>query len=105
MTAVVVAMLMIVMVATAVLAAVGVYYHLAGSAAVRWRLRRWRFLALARLDDWRDAAFHGLRLTRRAVAQRLTRPATAPVPAPAPAAQPAALPRLGGAAEVTRHAA
>ncbi|TDD64170.1 hypothetical protein E1262_28995 [Jiangella aurantiaca] len=106
MTAVVVAMLAIVMVATAVLAAVGVYYHLAGSAAVRRRLRRWRFLAVARMDDWREAVFHGLRVTRRALARRLVRPA--PAAAPAAVAQPApaaAVARISGAAEVTRRAA
>ncbi|SDU77367.1 hypothetical protein [Jiangella alkaliphila] len=75
MTAVVVAMLVIVMVATAVLAAVGAYYHLAGSAAVRRRLRRWRFLAVARMDDWREVLFHGLRVVRRGIARRLVRPA------------------------------
>lgn len=80
MTAVVVAMLAIVMVATAVLAAVGAYYHLAGSPAVQRRLRRWRFLALTRMDDWQQAVFHGLRMARRGLAQRLTRPAQVPVP-------------------------
>ncbi|RIQ25240.1 hypothetical protein, partial [Jiangella rhizosphaerae] len=82
MTAVVVAMLAIVMVATAVLAAVGAYYHLAGSSAVRRRLRRWRFLAVARMDDWREGLFHGLRWARRAIARRLARPAPAARPAP-----------------------
>ncbi|MBB5789979.1 hypothetical protein [Jiangella mangrovi] len=95
MTAVVVAMLAIVMVATAVLAAVGAYYHLAGSAAVQRRLRRWRFLAMTRMDDGREAAFHGLRMARRGLAKRLSRPAVdaGGRPAPRPAASPA--PRLG----------
>lgn len=75
MTAVVVAMLVIVMVATAVLAAVGAYYYLAGSPAVRRRLRRWRFLAVVRMDDWRDAVFQALRWVRRGLASRLSRPA------------------------------
>lgn len=109
MTAVVVAMLVIVMVATAVLAAVGAYYHLAGSAAVQRRLRRWRFLAVARLDDWRETTFHLLRVARRGIARRLARPAPAPAAAPEAEARPAtpsaALPRIGGAAEVTHRAA
>lgn len=91
MTAVVVAMLAIVMVATAVLAAVGAYYHLAGSPAVQRRLRRWRFLALTRIDDWQQAMFHGLRVVRRGLAQRLIRPA------PQPATRPAALARVSSA--------
>ncbi|SED61015.1 hypothetical protein [Jiangella alba] len=111
MTAVVVAMLVIVMVATAVLAAVGAYYHLAGSAMVRRRLRRWRFLAVARLDDWRAASFHALRVARRGIARRLTRPApsaaadSADAPEAEPASAPAALPRIGGASGVTHRAA
>lgn len=100
MTAVVVAMLVIVMVATAVLAAVGAYHHLAGSAAVQRRVRRWRFLVIARMDDWREAAFHVLRLARRGLARRLSRPAPSASGSPA-----TALPRIGGAAEVTRRAA
>ncbi|SDS64107.1 hypothetical protein [Jiangella sp. DSM 45060] len=112
MTAVVVAMLVIVMVATAVLAAVGAYYHLASSAMVRRRLRRWRFLAVARLDDWRAASFHALRVARRGIARRLTRPApsssaaeSADAPEAEPASAPAALPRIGGASGVTHRAA
>lgn len=101
MTAVVVAMLVIVMVATAVLAAVGAYYHLAGSAAVRRRLRRWRFLAVARMDDWREVLFHALRVVRRGIARRLVRPA----PVARPASAPTALPRIAGPTEVTRRAA
>lgn len=97
MTAVVVAMLAIVMVATAVLAAVGAYYHLAGSAAVQRRLRRWRFIGVTRMDDWREAVFHGLRVARRGLAQRLTRPAREVRPAVLPAARPAKLVRTGGA--------
>ncbi|PZF83263.1 hypothetical protein C1I92_13395 [Jiangella anatolica] len=92
----VVAMLAIVMVATAVLAAVGVYYHLSESAAVRRRLRRWRFLVVARLDDWRAATFHRLRIVRRGLARRLARPAPAPS---------AAVSRIGGTSEVTHRAA
>lgn len=111
MTAVVVAMLVIVMVATAVLAAVGAYYHLASSAMVRRRLRRWRFLAVARLDDWRAASFHALRVARRGIARRLTRPTpsssseAADAPEAEPAGAPAALPRIGGASGVTHRAA
>lgn len=94
MTAVVVAMLAIVTVATVVLAAVGAYYHLAGSAAMQRRLRRWRFLAVTRSDDWREAVFHGLRVARRGLAQRLTPPEQSPA-APRPATPRPAAPRLG----------
>lgn len=74
MTAVVVAMLGIVIVATGVLAGVGGYHHLAHSPGVQRRLRRWRYVMYWRLYGVRDRALHGLRVLRRAVADRLSRP-------------------------------
>ncbi|TDD98980.1 hypothetical protein [Jiangella asiatica] len=76
MTAVVVAMLAIVLVATVVLGVVGLYHHLANSPQMRRRMRRWRYLALVRMDGWRDAAFTALRRMRRGLARRLTSAAT-----------------------------
>lgn len=77
MTAVVIAMLAIVMVATAVLAAVGGYHHLANSPWVKRKLRRWRYVASGRLYGWRETGFHALRVLRRSVAGRLS-PSAAP---------------------------
>lgn len=78
MTAVVVAMLAIVLVATVVLAVVGMFHHLANSPQMRRRMRRWRYLALVRMDGWRDAAFAALRRLRRGLARRLTSATAAP---------------------------
>ncbi|WP_298327143.1 hypothetical protein [Haloactinopolyspora sp.] len=74
MTAVVVAMLGIVILATGIIVAVGGYHHLQHSPRVRRRMRRWRFVATSRVYNTRDRSFQVLRLTRRVVAERLSRP-------------------------------
>lgn len=73
MTAVVVAMLAIVILATGILAAVGGYHHLAHSPHLRRRVRRWRYVASLRVYGVREQGVHVLRMTRRA-ADRLSRP-------------------------------
>ncbi|PSL05883.1 hypothetical protein CLV30_10334 [Haloactinopolyspora alba] len=86
MTAVVVAMLGIVVLATGVLAAVGGYHHFAHSPWFRRRVRRWRYVATLRVDEARESGAQLLRVTRRTVAERLSRPVggTSRVRAPLP---------------------
>lgn len=79
MTAIVVAMLAIVMVAAVVLAAVGGYHHLSASPWLQRKVRRWRYVASLRLAAWREASFHRLRTLRRWTAVRLGRPVALPV--------------------------
>ena len=74
MTAVVVAMLGIMILATGVLVAVGGYHHRQHSPRVRRRMRRWRFVATSRIYGTRDLGVRTLRVSRRKLADRLSRP-------------------------------
>jgi hypothetical protein len=74
MTAVAAAMLVIVVLAAAVLGAVGAWHHLTTSRRARQRLRRWRYLSECRVLGWQAHVVHTVRVGRRAVAERLSRP-------------------------------
>ena len=74
MTAVVVAMLGIVVTATVVLAAVGIFHHLAHSPRTKRRFRRWRFLMRSRVRGGQQRLVHAMWAARRTVAGRMGRP-------------------------------
>lgn len=83
MTAIAIAMLGIVLVATVVLGIVGAVHELTRSARGRRWVRRRRYAMQVRADAFRGLTAHGLRVSRRALAEQLAQPAPVHVPQPA----------------------
>ncbi|NEE03645.1 hypothetical protein [Phytoactinopolyspora halotolerans] len=82
MTAIAVAMLAIVLLATAILALVGAVHELTRTRRGRRWLRRRRYRMQVRTELLGELVAHGLRIGRRAVAERLTRPVPVRLPRP-----------------------
>lgn len=83
MTAIAIAMLGIVLLATAVLGVVGAVHELSRSARGRRWARRRRYAIQMHAETVREAAAHGLRVSRRTLAEQLAQPAPVHLPQPA----------------------
>jgi hypothetical protein len=82
MTAIALAMLGSVLLASAVLALVGLMHELTHSPRGRRWIRRRRYAMQRRNDALVGFVFHGLRLGRRSLAEQLSRPAPVQLPQP-----------------------